>query len=49
MQKHKGRNEGYTKWNKEKSTWNQQWGEAGVQINDLEHKEEMNNQNRMKK
>ena len=34
-----GRNEGCSKWNKEKST-NSGGDEAEIQINDLEHKEE---------
>ena len=43
MQRYKGINEGYTKWNKEKSTGNQQWREVSwIEINDLEHKEEIN-------
>ena len=41
-QKHKGSNKGYTKWNEEKSTENREEKEAGVQINDLEHEEEIN-------
>ena len=40
---HKGRNEGYTKWNKENSTGNHSLGEeVRDQINNLEHKEEIN-------
>ena len=45
----KGRNEGYTKCNKEKSKGNNEEKEARVQISDLEYKEEIVNQTRMKK
>ena len=38
-----GRSEDYAKWNKEKSTGNQQWREGSqIQIKDLKHKEEIN-------
>ena len=41
IEKHKGRNEGYTKWNKEKSTENSGKDEAKNQVNNLEQKEEI--------
>ena len=45
FQKHKGKNERYIKWNKEKSTGTISGEEeARIQINDLEHNEEINNQ-----
>ena len=36
--------EGYTKWNKSPQGTNSEGKEATVQINDLEHKVEINNQ-----
>ena len=38
---HKARNEGHTKWNKNLLGTNSEGEEARIQINDLEHKEEI--------
>ena len=44
-QTHKGRNESYTKWNKEKPTGNQQWREGSQDSNQqFGDKEEINSQ-----